>query len=100
MARFIDAPAEVRCTATITLRDKSTAQCGRRAMHTGEMLCTQHYKLAHRSRFPGGMASRGVPAFNKANTDYVERSNAHPTETTHGLRPRDDHAWMMPVRED
>jgi hypothetical protein len=22
-----------------------------------------------------------------------------PTETTHGLRPRDDHAWMLPAGE-
>lgn len=38
--RFRDAPQQQRCTATITLRDKSEAQCGRYAKVKG--LCRQH----------------------------------------------------------
>jgi hypothetical protein len=45
--RFIDAPAEVRCEWTITLSDRSKAQCGRR-MLAGENLCAQHQKMADR----------------------------------------------------
>lgn len=44
--RFIDASAEERCEWTVTLRDGSTAQCGRR--HTDGQLCTQHAKMAAR----------------------------------------------------
>lgn len=44
--RFIDATAEERCEWTVTLRDGSTAQCGRR--HTDGQLCTQHAKIAAR----------------------------------------------------
>ena len=41
--RFIDAPDALRCTATITLTDKSKARCGRYAKV--EELCTQHAKM-------------------------------------------------------
>ena len=41
--RFIDAPYELRCGWTITLRDGSKAQCGRH--HTNGRLCTQHEKM-------------------------------------------------------
>lgn len=41
--RFIDAPTELRCKATTTLRDKSEAQCGRYAKVDG--LCRQHHKM-------------------------------------------------------
>lgn len=41
---FVDAPTAERCTATITLKDNSTAQCGRHRK-VGE-LCTQHAKIA------------------------------------------------------
>lgn len=44
--RFVDAPQDCRCTATITLRDKSTAQCGRKA--TEGDLCTQHARIEDR----------------------------------------------------
>lgn len=44
MRQFIDAPTDTRCTATITLKDKSTAQCGRGAKLGG--LCKQHAKMA------------------------------------------------------
>jgi hypothetical protein len=41
---FVDARLEERCQATITLRDKSTAQCGRRAKTT-DGFCTQHARM-------------------------------------------------------
>jgi hypothetical protein len=41
--RFIDAPREFRCVWTITLRDGSKAQCGRRKA-IGQ-LCMQHEKI-------------------------------------------------------
>ena len=41
---FIDALQHDRCRAVVTLRDKSTADCGRRAVRDG--LCTQHLKMA------------------------------------------------------
>jgi len=37
---YLDPPAKLRCQATITLRDGSKAQCGRRRKVGG--LCTQH----------------------------------------------------------
>jgi len=40
---FIDATAEDRCEWTITLRDGSEAQCGRR--HVDGQLCRQHLKI-------------------------------------------------------
>lgn len=43
--RFIDAPMELRCYQTITLRDGSRAQCGRYAKHP-DGLCTQHHAMA------------------------------------------------------
>jgi len=43
--RFIDAPLAVRCIQTITLRDGSQAQCGRR--RTKGKHCAQHEKLNH-----------------------------------------------------
>lgn len=42
MSRFIDASGDRRCLATVTLRDKSTAQCGRSIKVNG--LCWQHEK--------------------------------------------------------
>jgi hypothetical protein len=44
--RFIDATAEERCEWTVTLRDGSKAQCGRK--HVNGQLCTQHAKMAAR----------------------------------------------------
>lgn len=44
--RFIDAAQHERCEATITLRDGSQAQCGRK--HTDGQLCTQHRKMCDR----------------------------------------------------
>lgn len=41
--KFFDAPADQRCEWTITLRDGSKAQCGRKKT-TGQ-LCTQHAKM-------------------------------------------------------
>lgn len=38
---WTDAPTDSRCEATITLRDKSTAQCGRRRVLC-ERFCWQH----------------------------------------------------------
>lgn len=38
--RFIDAPNPERCAATVTLRDSTTARCGRRATHG--RYCWQH----------------------------------------------------------
>lgn len=47
--RFVDAPAPLRCRATVTLRDKTTAQCGRYGLreyaanpHVNRLLCEQH----------------------------------------------------------
>lgn len=52
--QFVDATGADRCHADVTLRDKSLAQCGRRAV-VGE-LCTQHAKIAARfsCEFCGG----------------------------------------------
>lgn len=33
-------------------------------------------KAPAHSEYPGGTVGKGVPAFNRANTDYIERSNA------------------------
>lgn len=44
--RFIDAPYDQRCAWTITLRDGSTAQCGRHK--TKGQFCTQHARMALR----------------------------------------------------
>lgn len=41
---FIDAKMECRCTWTITLKDGSQAQCGRRSK-TDDRLCNQHAKM-------------------------------------------------------
>lgn len=41
--RFIDAPTEERCEATVTLTDGSLAQCGRYRKRGN--LCTQHAKM-------------------------------------------------------
>ena len=41
---FVDATQIMRCQAKIVLKDKSTAQCGRRAVLGG--LCAQHSKLS------------------------------------------------------
>lgn len=41
--RFVDAPQDERCAATISLRDGSLAQCGRRKKVGG--LCRQHATL-------------------------------------------------------
>jgi hypothetical protein len=46
MRRFIDAPQECRCKATITLRDHSTADCGRRRI-PGSNYCKQHTGAGH-----------------------------------------------------
>jgi len=48
---FRDADPFFRCRATITLPDKSTAQCGRRyndavRMGSGRLLCAQHNDIA------------------------------------------------------
>jgi len=47
--QFIDAPYWDRCTAVITLRDGSTADCGRHITDTERKLCTQHAKIAQRT---------------------------------------------------
>lgn len=41
--RFIDAPDDERCTATIVYKDKSLARCGR--YKKVGCLCTQHAKI-------------------------------------------------------
>ena len=41
--RFNDAPYGSRCMATVTLNDKSVAQCGR--YRKVGVLCTQHHKM-------------------------------------------------------
>lgn len=46
---FIDAPDDLRCEATIKLRDGSEARCGRfwvSGNKDGRLLCTQHRKIA------------------------------------------------------
>ena len=48
--QFIDAPTAERCHAVVTLRDKTTADCGRRA-HVGG-LCWQHHRQNDYSRGP------------------------------------------------
>jgi hypothetical protein len=49
---FVDAPDWLRCRATVTLRDKTTAQCGRcysreyaRNVAVNDHLCTQHAEM-------------------------------------------------------
>jgi len=49
---FRDAPDAFRCTATITLKDKTTARCGK-WNKPGTTLCTQHHKIAAREREQG-----------------------------------------------
>lgn len=49
--RFVDAPTDQRCHATIMLKDRTTAQCGRYAKIDG--LCHQHKKIAD-GYAPGG----------------------------------------------
>lgn len=44
--RFSDAHEDARCQWTITLKDGSKAQCGRR--HVDSTLCKQHAKMAAR----------------------------------------------------
>ena len=44
MSQFIDAPIGQRCEAVITLKDGSTAQCGRYGKV--DSLCRQHAKIA------------------------------------------------------
>jgi hypothetical protein len=56
--RFVDAPADQRCSCTIFLRDGSEAQCGRRKKVGG--LCTQHTRMA-----------AGYPAFAEADPPGV-----------------------------
>jgi len=43
--RFIDAPIDERCEASIVLKDGSGAQCGRRKRE--ESFCFQHSKLGN-----------------------------------------------------
>lgn len=56
MSRYIDPPAWRRCRATITLRDKSKAQCGRAINRAYDQhgtlggLCTQHAEILHRGK--------------------------------------------------
>lgn len=40
---FKDAPYGQRCMATVTLKDKSLAQCGR--YRKVGIVCTQHFKI-------------------------------------------------------
>jgi hypothetical protein len=47
--QFIDASQDVRCVAIITLRDKTTADCGRCATDLPRKLCTQHARIADRA---------------------------------------------------
>lgn len=44
LRRFLDAHPSVRCQWTITLRDKSTAQCGR-STRSGHTYCAQHERM-------------------------------------------------------
>lgn len=44
MSRFVDAPTDGRCQFAITLRDHTTAQCGRLAK-TDDGFCTQHARI-------------------------------------------------------
>lgn len=46
MRRFIDATTDQRCEWTVTLRDGSKAQCGRRRKVRN--MCTQHAKIEQR----------------------------------------------------
>lgn len=45
---FVDAPAAQRCAAVVTLKDKTTAQCGRRFVVPASKLCKQHSGMAGR----------------------------------------------------
>ncbi len=47
---FVDAPRDQRCTAIVTLKDGSLADCGR-YRKIGD-LCTQHAKMADRKFGP------------------------------------------------
>lgn len=46
--RWTDAPPAERCAATVTLRDGTTAQCGRRKVE-GDERCWQHQRSRPRS---------------------------------------------------
>lgn len=46
--RWTDAPYHDRCGAPVTLRDGTTADCGRRRQ-SGKLLCWQHYRKWLRS---------------------------------------------------
>jgi hypothetical protein len=68
--RFVDAPAAVRCLASVRLRDFSRAQCGRRGTVGGftvegvagkVRLCRQHADQALQ-RGPGAGTRPGVRA--------------------------------------
>jgi hypothetical protein len=42
--RFFDAPDEVRCQASVVMKDGTTAQCGRRECMDGLGYCWQHQR--------------------------------------------------------
>jgi hypothetical protein len=56
--RFVDAHPEKRCKATITLRDKTTAQCGRVGIPWRGGLCTQHEGIARKKDVPTSTLQR------------------------------------------
>lgn len=62
---FRDAPDAFRCEATITLKDKTTARCGK-WNKPGERLCTQHFKIAKRG---------GSSVSMKSGDEQAERAN-------------------------
>lgn len=57
--RFIDAPEIYRCRATISLKDKSTAQCGRQKAN-GEHYCFQHLDRKRSNAQPAQLKTQEV----------------------------------------
>ncbi len=79
--RFNDALQGERCQAVVTLRDGSTADCGRKSVTGG--LCTQHAKIAAPLNVVTPMLRRPV-AVGGGEYQIVElcrvESSARPTE--------------------
>ena len=63
MARFTDAPQGERCTAVVTLKDKSTADCGRRA--TIDDRCWQHARGRDESAIAATTRNHRSPTHSK-----------------------------------
>lgn len=56
--RYTDPPERERCTAQITLRDGSTARCGRKKAKRDESYCWQHRNID--MRVPDTFTGEGI----------------------------------------